>query len=108
MFKVEGPELAPGELRAVEVADRRLVLCNADGRVYALEDRCPHADVALSGGRLTGTVLECPLHGGRLDVRDGSAQRPPIRRAAATFPVRAIEGGFEIEIATALEGERSA
>ena len=57
MFRVVGPELAPGELRAVEVAQRRIVLCNAEGRVYALEDRCPHADVALSGGRLDGSVL---------------------------------------------------
>jgi nitrite reductase/ring-hydroxylating ferredoxin subunit len=82
----------------VEVAERQIVLCNAEGRVYALEDRCPHAEVRLSGGRLEGTLLECPLHGGKLDVRDGSPQRPPIRRPAVSFPVRQVDGGFEIQL----------
>ena len=93
-----GPGPAPGEVQAVEAGGRQLVLCNAAGRVYALEDRCPHADVRLSGGRLEGSVLECPLHGGKLDVRDGSPQRPPIRKPAATFDVTEVDGGFEIQL----------
>jgi nitrite reductase/ring-hydroxylating ferredoxin subunit len=95
---VDGPGPAPGELQAVDVAGQAIVLCNAAGRVYALEDRCPHADVKLSGGRLDGTVLECPLHGGKLDVRDGSPQRLPIRRPAITFPLTEVDGGFEIQL----------
>ena len=98
VLRVAGPGPAPGELRAVVVADYRIVLCNAGGRVYALEDRCPHADVKLSGGRLEGTLLECPFHGGKLDVRDGSPQRPPIRRPGVSFPVREVDGGFEIQL----------
>ncbi len=96
--RVNGPGPAPGELQAVEVAEHRIVLCNAEGRVYALEDRCPHADAKLSGGRLEGTLLECPLHGGQLDVRDGSPQRPPIRKPAVSFRVRQVDGGFEIQL----------
>ena len=98
VLRVAGPGPGPGELQAVEVGEHRIVLCNAAGELYALEDRCPHADVKLSGGRLEGTVLECPFHGGKLDVRDGSPRRPPIRRPAATFPVRVVDGGFDIEI----------
>jgi nitrite reductase/ring-hydroxylating ferredoxin subunit len=85
-------------VQAIETAGRQLVLCNAAGRVYALEDRCPHANVKLSGGRLEGSVLECPLHGGKLDVRDGSPLRPPIRKAATTFEVIEVDGGFEIQL----------
>ena len=51
-----------------------------------------------SVAQLEGTVLECPFHGGKLDVRDGSPQRPPIRRPAATYPVRRVEGGFDIDL----------
>ena len=97
-MRVEGPGPEPGEMQAIETPGRRLVLCNAAGRVYAFEDRCPHADVKLSGGRLEGSVLECPLHGGKLDVRDGSPQRPPIRKPVATFEVRRVDGGFEIKL----------
>ena len=38
---------------------------------------------ALDAAALAGCILECPVHGGRLDVRDGSPQRHPIRRPCA-------------------------
>jgi len=95
------PALAPGELQAIEIGERPVLLCNVDGEYYALENRCPHAAIPLDGGRLEGGVLECPLHGGKLDVRDGSANRFPIRRPAVTFPVRRVAGGLEIELRSA-------
>ncbi len=88
--------LAPGQTRAVSADGHELLVCNAEGRFYAIENRCPHAMVRLDAAVLQGCVLECPVHGGRLDVRDGSPQRHPIRRPARSFPVR--ESGDRIEI----------
>ena len=92
---------APGESLAVAalVRGRRLVVCRAGGRLYALEDRCPHASEPLSGGALRGYTLECPYHGGRLDVRDGRPLAPPIRRAARTFTVREVGERVEVGLA---------
>jgi len=84
-----------------EIAGQRVLLCNVDGTPYALEDLCPHVRVPLSGGRLTGSVLQCPLHGGRLDVRDGSPVERPIRKAAVVFRLRQNEGALEIELGAA-------
>ena len=88
--------LAPGETRAVSAHGLHVLVCNAEGRFYAIENRCPHAMVRLDAAVLTGCVLECPVHGGRLDVRDGSPQRHPIRRPALTYRVH--ERGHQIEI----------
>jgi len=88
--------LAPGGLRAVEAFGTRILVCNADGTFYAIENQCPHIQIPLDGGRLTGCVLECPLHGGKLDVRDGSDVALPIRKPARTYRVTAVEGGIEI------------
>ena len=93
---------APGGMTAFDVAGQRLVLCNAGGTPYVVEDRCPHAFAYLSEGRLEGFVLECPLHGGKLDVRDGSPVGLPIRRPARTFGVRRHGDGVEIELPTNL------
>ena len=82
------PLPAPGGMTAFEAGGLRLVLCNAGGAPYVLQDRCPHAFAYLSDGRLEGCVLECPLHGGRLDVRDGSPVAAPIRKPVRTFAVR--------------------
>jgi len=36
---------------------------DASGIVHGLEDRCPHRQVKLSHGRVTGELLECAYHG---------------------------------------------
>jgi nitrite reductase/ring-hydroxylating ferredoxin subunit len=88
----------PGGLTAFEAGGLRLVLCNAGGAPYVVQDRCPHAFVYLSGGRLEGSVLECPLHGGKLDVRDGRPVAAPIRKPVRTFAVRRSETKLQVEI----------
>ena len=93
---VDVADLAPGQTRAVEAHGAHVLVCNAQGRFYAIENRCPHAMVRLDAAVLSGCILECPVHGGRLDVRDGSPQGHPIRRPAVTYPVR--ESGARIEI----------
>jgi nitrite reductase/ring-hydroxylating ferredoxin subunit len=89
---------APGRMAAFELDGLELVLCNAAGTACVLEDRCPHAEAALSEGRLEGTVLECPLHGGKLDVRDGKPVAAPIHRPVRTFAVRSAGEQLQVEI----------
>lgn len=93
---VEGEPPAPGTMRGVDADGAPLVLCNVEGTLYAVEDRCPHVRIPLSGGCLEGPLLQCPLHGGKVDVRDGSPAAPPVRRPVPTHPVRQREGAVEI------------
>ena len=95
---VDVSDLEAGGLRAVELRGRKLLLCRVADEIYAIEDRCPHAEAPLSRGQLFGHELVCPFHGGRLDVRDGSPVELPIRHAASTFAVRRSDAGVEIEI----------
>jgi len=99
-FAVDVSGLAPGEMRAVAVAGCDVLVCHAEGAFYALENRCPHAATTLTGGRLRGFVLECPLHGGKLDVRDGRPCALPIRNPATTYAVRPAERGIEVRLDT--------
>jgi 3-phenylpropionate/trans-cinnamate dioxygenase ferredoxin subunit len=89
----------PGRTRAFRIGDEALVLCNAGGTPYVLRDECSHARTPLSGGRLCGFLLECPLHGGKIDVRDGTPAAPPVRRPVASFPVRSADGRLEVGLA---------
>jgi nitrite reductase/ring-hydroxylating ferredoxin subunit len=88
----------PGGMAAFELDGLELVLCNAGGAACVIEDRCPHAEAALSEGRLEGFVLECPLHGGKLDVRDGRPAAAPIRRPVRTFAVRTSGAQLQVEV----------
>ncbi|MEM7094527.1 MAG: Rieske 2Fe-2S domain-containing protein [Actinomycetota bacterium] len=71
-------DLIDGDMRVFEdIGDYGIVVCRADGELYAIEDNCSHADTPLSEGRLRGFNLVCPLHGASFDVRDGSHSGPP-------------------------------
>lgn len=94
--RVPVPLPAEGKTAGFEIEGQPLVLCNAFGEPYVIAGDCPHAGVALAPGVLRGCVLECPLHGGKLDVRTGKPVTPPIRRAARTHEVRLQDGGLEV------------
>lgn len=44
----------------------------------ALTDRCPHRQVALSGGKVQGDTLECPYHGWRFDAQGDCVAMPGL------------------------------
>jgi vanillate O-demethylase monooxygenase subunit len=68
---------------------------SADGRVQALQDRCPHRFVPLSGGRLQGDSVECPYHGLRFDGSGACSLNPhgdgTIPKAARVRAYRAAD-----------------
>jgi len=59
----------------VEVGGTRVALVRVAGRLYALEDACPHRGGPLSEGDLEGHLLHCPLHAWPFDVRTGRCPR---------------------------------
>jgi nitrite reductase/ring-hydroxylating ferredoxin subunit len=84
-------ELRPGKMKRVEIAGRRILLANVDGRFYAAADTCTHEDASLSNGALRGEVVMCPLHGSRFNLRTGEVMEDPAERNLETYPVR-VEG----------------
>ncbi len=80
----------------VRVGETLLALVRVEGRLYALEDTCPHRGGALSEGDLCGHLLHCPLHAWPFDVRTGAcAEQPGVR--VRIHAVRVV--GEEIQVA---------
>jgi nitrite reductase/ring-hydroxylating ferredoxin subunit len=84
-------DLAPGKMMRVEIAGRRILLANVDGRFYATADTCTHEDASLSAGSLRGELVKCPLHGSRFNVCTGRVMEEPAQEDLKTYPVR-VEG----------------
>ncbi len=72
----------------VRAGGRRIALYNVDGEFYATDDICTHGKACLSEGFLEGHMIECPLHQGLFDVRDGSPAGAPVTEAVNGYPVR--------------------
>ncbi len=92
---VDVSDLEPGGMQVVEAAGLKILICNVEGRYFAVEDLCTHAAIPLSEGRLEGCVVECSVHGARFDVSDGSVVRRPALRPLWTFPVSDEPGSDE-------------
>jgi 3-phenylpropionate/trans-cinnamate dioxygenase ferredoxin subunit len=58
--------------------------------VYAVNDRCSHADVSLSEGEVEGCTLECWLHGSAFDLTTGAPQSPPASIPIPVYAVRVV------------------
>lgn len=80
-------DFPPNEAHHVVVDGEDLVLVREGDDVYALEDRCSHAEVALSDGDVDGTSIECFLHGATFDVRTGEPTGLPATKPVKTYPV---------------------
>lgn len=88
--------LTPGEMRAVEIGDRRLAVYNVDGTLCVTDNVCTHAFALLTDGWLEDGVIECPLHGGRFKVATGEAITEPAEKALRTYPTRVRDGVIEV------------
>lgn len=76
----------------ITLLDRHFVLArDADGTAYALEDRCPHRQVALSAGCLRDGQLQCPYHGWRFGA-DGLLRDLPGHDPAQPLPAIRVPG----------------
>jgi 3-phenylpropionate/trans-cinnamate dioxygenase ferredoxin subunit len=93
-------ELAPGSARIVEVEGRKVGVFNADGELYAIEDRCSHDDGPLAEGPFDpeARTVECPRHGSLFDLRTGRPKSLPAYLPVATFPVRIEDGTIKMEV----------
>ena len=90
-------EVPPGSVKAVAVGGRSVLLCNDEGQIHAVENRCSHAEEPLACGRMRWGWIACPAHGARFDLETGEALNPPATEPIAVFAVRV--SGDMIEVA---------
>jgi nitrite reductase/ring-hydroxylating ferredoxin subunit len=66
-----GPRDALSLPMEVTLAGRGFLLLEVSGALHAVPRRCPHQLGPLTVAGLDGTVIRCPWHGNRFDIRSG-------------------------------------
>ena len=121
-------ELQPGERTIVEVEGlpHSVGVFNVGGEYYALANVCPHHLAPLCEGTITGEmqsegvgdfrparegeVIQCPWHGWKFDIRDGSSVTNPHKLRTRTYDATVEKPDAELraeleEYGTALKGD---
>ena len=60
-------------LHTVYVGDQVIVLIHHEGRIYALDNRCPHMGFPLDKGSVADGILTCHWHHARFDLCTGGS-----------------------------------
>ncbi len=80
---------------------RSYAVCLAGtGEVYCIDGLCPQDGAQLAGGLVEGDLIECPLHGGWFDLRDGRPVEGP-GAPLGTYPARIVAGRVQVDLPAA-------
>lgn len=90
-------DLKPGSTRLLRVGHDQVALFRlSDGRVFAVDNRCPHEGYPLVQGAVSGQTLTCVWHNFKFDLKDGACLLGD--EAVRSYPVRVIEDQVEVDL----------
>jgi 3-phenylpropionate/trans-cinnamate dioxygenase ferredoxin component len=87
-----------GQKLLVEAGGKSILLCHTAERIFAIINKCSHAEEPLAEGRVRGCWIACPVHGARFDLETGEAMNAPAKDPIEIFAVRVVDGVIEVEM----------
>jgi len=86
------PEVPEGGASVVYFAGEQVALFRVNDRVYAVSNRCSHANGPLAEGRVDGTAVTCPWHNSQFDLATGQPLQAPAQRPVRVYQARVRDG----------------
>ena len=81
-------EVPEGTTKVVKVGGIDVMVANIEGTLYAIANTCTHVGGPLGKGKLAGSVIQCPWHGSKFDVKTGAVVGGPAQKPEPTFQVK--------------------
>jgi 3-phenylpropionate/trans-cinnamate dioxygenase ferredoxin subunit len=66
--------------------------------VFAIGDRCSHAEASLSEGEIYEHEVECPRHGSAFDIRTGDPLSLPATKSVPVYRASVDSGTVYVEL----------
>ena len=80
-------EIEEGAAKTVTANETLVALFKAQGKIYALDNSCPHRGGPLGEGHLEGLEVTCPWHAWSFNVQTGECTSMPGMKQKS-FPVK--------------------
>jgi 3-phenylpropionate/trans-cinnamate dioxygenase ferredoxin subunit len=84
----------------VTIGEHRIAMFRIENDVYAIGDRCSHAEASLAEGEVWDTSVECPRHGSEFDLRTGEPGALPATTPVPVYQVSVEDGTVFVELET--------
>ncbi len=97
-FIIEADSVASGKSKPVTIGTHKLLVCHSGGAFYVIQNQCSHAMARLTGGKLRGHKIFCPLHSAPFDMRDGKPLGAPATEPICAFATTVEDGKVFAEL----------
>ena len=82
----------------VKVGDHRIAMFRIADDVYAIGDRCSHAEASLAEGEIWDGHVECPRHGSEFDLETGVPTSLPATKPVPVYDVVVEDGKVYLDL----------
>lgn len=93
-------DLVEGRPQRVDVEGQAVALVRTADGLFAMGATCGHWGGPLEDGDLVDGCLECPWHGSRFRLEDGSVARGPATTAQLSYDVRTVGDRVQVRVRT--------
>jgi nitrite reductase/ring-hydroxylating ferredoxin subunit/uncharacterized membrane protein len=93
-------DVVEGRPVRIQVKGQEIVLVRAGEQVQAIGATCSHWGGPLEDGPLVDGCLECPWHGSRFRLADGSVARGPATSPQLAYDVRTVDDRLQVRVRT--------
>ena len=78
--------------------EKKILLANINGKIYAADRTCTHADADLATGILSEEGVTCPLHLSTFSLETGAPQNLPAEVPLKTYNVKIEQNEIYVEV----------
>ncbi len=78
--------------------EKKLLITNLNGKIYATDRICTHAEADLSSGFLSDDGIRCPLHLSVFNLENGKPLNPPAEEPLKTYNIKIDQNAIYVEV----------
>ncbi len=94
---IEDKDLKDGTMKMLSIEGTPILFIRQKGKIFVFDNRCPHQNCGLSGGKLDGLCLFCPCHDWCFDLETGEYKEEPFYKLK-TFEWKIHEGKIWVKL----------
>ena len=91
-------QIKEGQLFGFQNDEKKILLANQKGKIFATDLICTHAEADLSTGFLSEEGVRCPLHLSVFNLQDGKPQNLPAENPLKTYNVKIDQNEIYVEV----------
>jgi 3-phenylpropionate/trans-cinnamate dioxygenase ferredoxin component len=84
--------------KRVDIDEHRVAVFRVGDDLYAIGDRCSHAEASLSEGEVFDLTVECPRHGSEFDLVTGEPGALPATKPVPVYAIEVIDGEVFLDL----------